>query len=782
MAPLTEKKNVFNTSTEPQDSGDRFSDSEKEFANEKTVYVGELEESEMRDEETIADPFEPFHDIPDERKIIVTIRAMLVGCVCGALVNASNVYLGLKTGWTFGANLFGAIIGFAVLKPLGRSLPANFPILGGEFGPRENNIVQTAATAAGGLSSVFVSGIPALYQLGLLSTPEKDFTRLITLTIVGGYFGFAASTPLRKFFIIYLARELKLIFPTPSATAMTIRSMHVAATGEALAKMKMWALGWAFSIAVVLRVVSQYATGILWDWHIFTWFYIWSGYSNSALAIESWGWLIEWTPAFIGAGMLVGLNTAISFYAGSIIAWGIIGPTLVHYGAAFGTQPYNPNSAQALAGLTEVPPGMEKWAPLTNFASLGAAASNKDMPSPRFWLLWPGVLLMIVVSFVELGLQYKIFIHVGKAVHRASCGGINKALNMMGKNSPSLQKKSQQQSVDLVEDFATEDQLVKWWMWFPLLVFIIIMACVVMALQFDMPVGESLLSIFLAFFFSILAVQCAGVTDITPLTAASKASQIILGGATKGEGWAQDRALRLNLLGGSLASVGANQASDLVGDFRVGFLLKTSPKQQWVAQGLGTIVAVFLAPALFILFGKAYPCILESDPDTCPFGAPSVAAWRAVAVAMTDPTFPVPTSSGIFAIVFSIFGAAMVIMRHYAYTGKWEKYRVYHPNVSPTQKLEVHTAANSSSQMMCIGLAFVLPQTYYGLAMLIGAVPCYFWAKRNPKSFDVYGYAIAAGLIAGEGIGGVINAVFQIAGISGPDPYGTQIACPANAC
>jgi len=44
------------------------------------------------------------------------------------------------------------------------------------------------------------------------------------------------------------------------------------------------------------------------------------------------------------------------------------------------------------------------------------------------------------------------------------------------------------------------------------------------------------------------------------------------------------------------------------------------------------------------------------------------------------------------------------------------------------------------------------------------------------------GYAIAAGLIAGEGIGGVVNAVFQIAGIAGPDPYGTTIACPAGMC
>lgn len=44
------------------------------------------------------------------------------------------------------------------------------------------------------------------------------------------------------------------------------------------------------------------------------------------------------------------------------------------------------------------------------------------------------------------------------------------------------------------------------------------------------------------------------------------------------------------------------------------------------------------------------------------------------------------------------------------------------------------------------------------------------------------GYAVAAGLIAGEGIGGVINAVFQIAGISGPEKYGSTVGCPAGLC
>jgi len=185
-----------------------------------------------------------------------------------------------------------------------------------------------------------VSGIPALYQLNLLSTPKEDFGRLVSLTIVGAYFGFAFATPLRKFFIIYVARELNLIFPTPSACALTIRSMHAAATGEAIAKLKMKALSYSFVFALLLRVISQYATGILWDWHIFTWFFIWGNYNNKAIALENWGWFIEWTPAFIGSGMLVGLNVALSFFGGSVLAWGIIGPLLVKYHVACKFQRY----------------------------------------------------------------------------------------------------------------------------------------------------------------------------------------------------------------------------------------------------------------------------------------------------------------------------------------------------------------------------------------------------------------------------------------------------------
>jgi hypothetical protein len=43
------------------------------------------------------DPFPIDPSIPDEDNAL-TVRAIIVGCVLGAVVGASNIYLGLKTG------------------------------------------------------------------------------------------------------------------------------------------------------------------------------------------------------------------------------------------------------------------------------------------------------------------------------------------------------------------------------------------------------------------------------------------------------------------------------------------------------------------------------------------------------------------------------------------------------------------------------------------------------------------------------------------------------------
>jgi uncharacterized oligopeptide transporter (OPT) family protein len=164
------------------------------------------------------------------------------------------VYLGLKTGWTFGASLFGSIFGYAILKPLSRALP-NY-VGGGYFGPKENVCVQSAATAAGSLGLLFTSGFPAAYQIGLLgASPKDDIGKLCTFTLCCAFYGMFFAVPLRKYYIL----KQKLLFPSAVAAAYTIRSLHVGKNAEANARKKTKALILAFTFAITLRVVSEYA-------------------------------------------------------------------------------------------------------------------------------------------------------------------------------------------------------------------------------------------------------------------------------------------------------------------------------------------------------------------------------------------------------------------------------------------------------------------------------------------------------------------------------------------
>ncbi|EER44648.1 conserved hypothetical protein [Histoplasma capsulatum H143] len=556
-------------------------------------------------------------------------------------------YLGLKAGWTTSANIFGSIVGFAVLKSWTKYTSQN------NFGPHENNIVQTAATAAGGLSNVFVSAIPALYQLGLLSVPVKDFFRITTLTAIGGYFGLLTIAPLRNFFLVQVARELNLIFPSSSATAITIRSMHQAASGASMARRKLAALLYAFIFAVLLRVASQYAIGILWsefssthppiqsvqDWHPFTWLVSGGVLVEWAMSMESWGWIVEWTPAFIGSGMLVGINVAVSFTAGSVLAWGIIGPYLVRHGLAFG-EPASTDS---------------KWSSLMSYSSLSKDFATASHPSPRYWLLWPGVITMAAVALAG-----------------ATCLSMACVLDYWsGLHSSSI--------------------------------------------KHSVPTAKRQPSVY---------------PDDGKRRRRRDDSKIV------------------------------SKYGYLMGDFRVGYLLGTSPRLQYAAQLIGTLFATFFAPSIFLIFATAYPCILstENNPPTtsnnstttptnaCEFSSPSVAAWRAVAVAATEPVLPIPHTSLTFSIVMAIIGVLMIIIRHSVWVGKWERMRAYHPNV------------------MILAMAFTLPSPQYGIAMLIGSLMAVVWHWKAPLGYEAFGYAVAAGLMAGEGIGGTINALLSVLG------------------
>jgi len=79
--------------------------------------------------------------------------------------------------------------------------------------------------------------------------------------------------------------------------------------------------------------------------------------------------------------------------------------------------------------------------------------------------------------------------------------------------------------------------------------------------------------------------------------------------------------------------------------------------------------------------------------------------------------------------------------------------------------------------MNAVGLGFIVPQAYYPIAMCFGATFSLIWAKKRPEAFDMFAFAIAAGLVAGEGMGGVVNAALTIGGVSGGD-VGSAVGLP----
>ncbi|OBZ67655.1 hypothetical protein A0H81_12190 [Grifola frondosa] len=738
----------------------RRQDSSHDSTDEKHPHHDEFAAEEQINMHDISKPFPKEPDEIEETHQL-TIRAVFVGCCLGAVVGASNIYLGLKTGFTFGPQVplrrafltiklilyicadshnLQAIFGYAILKPLSKALPESGIIgrlFGGPFGPKENCTVQSAATAAGGLGILFVSAVPALYRLHLMSVvPKDDVGKLIALIMCAGFFGVFFVIPLRKYYIV----KQKLTFPTPAATAYTIRSLHNTRTGAAAAKKKSLALLYSFASTFVFKVMTGYAPGILYDWHI-GWTLYRIGFT-SIISLDNYGWWIECAryvvlftslidlrhsySRVLRAGMFSGLNASWSFLLGCVLSWGIIAPSLVKNGLAFGKSTSDSFPTVSYIGL-----------------SFDDPALYVTHPSPRYWLLWPGILIMLLYSFADLVMNSRSLINDMRR------GGINFNVISWFRQSDDVDEKD--------EDLSPREDRVPTLWWTVGLSLSVIMCCAILATMFNMNVGEAILSLLLGFLFSFIGVQSAGTTDINPVTTVAKASQLIFGGIGKGIGLAQAPAQTMNLSAGVIAAGSAAQSTDMTGDLKTGYLLRAKPRNQFVAQLCGAIVAVFLNTGLFILFTTATPCIMYPPPSgECTYGAPSVAAWAAVAVAVSAPKLPIPPSSGYTAIALGVLAVITVIVKNL-----WipKKYWHWVPNWN------------------AIGLGFVVPQVYYAIAMAAGSLFNYFWLRRNPAGYDMYMFAVAAGFLAGEGLGGVFQALLAVAKVDG-SYFGTAIGCP----
>jgi uncharacterized oligopeptide transporter (OPT) family protein len=140
----------------------------------------------------------------------VTVASIVFGVVCGAIMNASITYAGLKIGFTIVGSSIAAVLGFGVLRGLLR----RGSIL-------EINIAQTIGSAVNVPNSGVIFTVPVLLLLGYrLSASNTDFWLIMLACVAGAILGTCFIIPLRK----QMIDIDRLRFPSPTGVAIILKA------------------------------------------------------------------------------------------------------------------------------------------------------------------------------------------------------------------------------------------------------------------------------------------------------------------------------------------------------------------------------------------------------------------------------------------------------------------------------------------------------------------------------------------------------------------------------
>jgi putative OPT family oligopeptide transporter len=273
----------------------------------------------------------------------LTARAILTGCLLGALLAAGNVYSALKTGYVDGGSITAAVVAFALFaRKRGGARP---------YSVAENNLTQTIASSAAVMS--FVTGVTG--PIGAFSLMGRSYPFLI-LALWGmalGALGVAIARSLRERLIVID----ELPFPTGRATGEIIETMHGSVSHD---------LGRA-KVLLVFAVAAGLATWFRDGKPVFIPQAVTLPWGPAALVAASLWLGASVSPVMVAAGILIGPRGSTSVLLGTVTAWGVLAPAVL-----------------AAGFVTKV-----------DYLELNA------------WLLWPGVALLVSSSLTALLVDWR---------------------------------------------------------------------------------------------------------------------------------------------------------------------------------------------------------------------------------------------------------------------------------------------------------------------------------------------------------------------------------------
>lgn len=385
-------------------------------------------------------------------------------------------------------------------------------------------------------------------------------------------------------------------------------------------------------------------------------------------------WTISWDMSLIliAAGAIIGIRVAWSLLVGGLFNYAFLAPLMVEKGV------------------------------IKDLGYRGIVS----------WSLWGGAAIMLSSGLLTFALQWRT---IGRAF-----SGISKIFSAGGSGG----KDAQTAAMEEIEVPG------KWFVSGMALGTIGVV--LVQVISFSIHWWMGIVSVIMSFFLAVVACRATGETDITPIGAMGKITQLFYGVVEPAN-------ITTNLMTASVTAGTASSSADLLTDLKSGYLLGANPRKQFIAQFLGIFAgALIIVPVFYIVVPT--PNVLGGTE----FPAPAAQVWKGVAELLAHGLSSLDVTER-WALVFGSLVGILIPTLERLLPGR---FRPFLPSA------------------MGLGLAFVIP-FYNTLSMFVGALLAWILFKKNKEVADRYTIPVASGLIAGESLMGVLIAILGASGIMG---------------
>ena len=249
----------------------------------------------------------------------LTWRAVLIGSCLGSVLSLTNLYIGLKAGWSFGVAITASILSYAIWTSLLKIGLARTPMT-----ILENNCMQSAASSAGySTGGTLISAFAAYI---IVNHQSMSVPLMLTWVFFIAVLGVTMAIPMKR----QMINIEQLRFPSGIAAAETLRALH-AKSSQGLRAAK--ALGLAGLIAAIDKVWAEGLPTINASFERF---------SSTALLTDLQKWLLgshyeawsgrtvvfSWDFIFLAAGAITGMRVCATMLVSGTLCWAVVVPVL----------------------------------------------------------------------------------------------------------------------------------------------------------------------------------------------------------------------------------------------------------------------------------------------------------------------------------------------------------------------------------------------------------------------------------------------------------------------